>query len=94
MILIYPAFSDNLICSITVDGEFCLFGSVNLDMRSLWLNFEISLLIYNRDMTMQIRELQLGYIRDSNLLDAPEWRQRPFTQRFLENAAHLAAPLL
>jgi cardiolipin synthase len=25
--------------SITVDGEFCIVGSVNLDMRSLWLNF-------------------------------------------------------
>jgi cardiolipin synthase len=80
--------------SVTVDGEFCLFGSVNLDMRSLWLNFEISLLIYNRDVTTQIREIQCGYISDSDLLDISEWKQRPFTRRLLENVTHLAAPLL
>jgi cardiolipin synthase len=80
--------------SVTVDGEFCLFGSVNLDMRSLWLNFEISLLIYDREVTAQVRELQAGYIRDSDLLDAATWRQRPFARRLLENVVHLAAPLL
>jgi cardiolipin synthase len=80
--------------SITVDGEFCLFGSVNLDMRSLWLNFEISLLVYNRDLTTQIRELQSGYISDSDLLDVSGWKQRPFARRLLENVTHLAAPLL
>jgi cardiolipin synthase len=80
--------------SVTVDGEFCLFGSVNLDMRSLWLNFEISLMIYNREVTAQIRELQADYIRDSDLLDAVTWRQRPFARRLLENVVHLAAPLL
>jgi len=80
--------------SVSVDGEYCLFGSVNLDMRSLWLNFEISVLIYNRGITTQIRELQAEYLRDAVLLDATAWRQRPFGRRFLENAAHLAAPLL
>ncbi len=80
--------------SVTVDGEFCLFGSVNLDMRSLWLNFEISLMIYNRDVTAQIRELQGDYIRDSDMLDPSTWRQRPFPRRLLENVIHLAAPLL
>jgi len=80
--------------SVTVDGEFCLFGSVNLDMRSLWLNFEISLMIYNRAVTAQIRELQASYIRDSDLLDISLWRQRPFARRLLENVTHLAAPLL
>ena len=80
--------------SVTVDGEFCLFGSVNLDMRSVWLNFEISLMIYNREVTEQIRELQAAYIRDSDLLDAAEWKQRPFALRLLENVTHLAAPLL
>jgi cardiolipin synthase len=80
--------------SITVDGSFCLFGSVNLDMRSLWLNFELSLLIYNRDLSSQIRDMQLGYIRDAVILDASEWQRRPLARRFIENAVHLAAPLL
>ncbi len=31
--------------SVLVDGELSLVGTVNLDMRSLWLNFEITLAI-------------------------------------------------
>lgn len=37
--------------SITVDDGICVFGTVNLDMRSLWLNFEVSLFIYDRSGT-------------------------------------------
>src|SRR5262249_56212640 len=32
--------------SITVDGQFSLFGSVNLDPRSLRLDFQITLAVY------------------------------------------------
>jgi cardiolipin synthase len=67
---------------------------VNLDMRSLWLNFEISLLVCDREVTGRVRSLQAGYIRESQLLDAAEWQRRPFRRRFLENLTHLAAPLL
>jgi cardiolipin synthase len=80
--------------SITIDGDFCLFGSVNMDIRSLWLNFEVSLFIFNRDLTSRIRELQMRYISDSDLISLAEWRQRPFLRRFAENAVHLLAPIL
>ena len=80
--------------SITVDGKFCVFGSVNMDMRSLWLNFEISVLVYNRELTAEIQKLQESYLQESTLIEAGAWKQRPFSQRFVENAAHLAAPLL
>ena len=32
--------------SISVDKTMSMFGTVNLDMRSLWLNYEIALFIY------------------------------------------------
>ena len=80
--------------SITVDSEYCLFGSLNLDMRSLWLNFEISLFIYNRDMTSHIRDMQLGYLGEADVIVASECRKRPWLKRFFENAVHLLAPLL
>lgn len=31
--------------SVLVDGQLSLVGTVNLDMRSLWLNFEITIVI-------------------------------------------------
>ncbi len=55
--------------SITVDGEFCVVGSVNTDMRSLWLNFEISLFVYDEGFTREIRELQASYISQSTFID-------------------------
>jgi len=80
--------------SITVDGEICVFGSVNLDMRSLWLDFEISLFIYDLNFIAEVRAMQAKYIEDSEMMDLNEWRKRSKTQQFIENAAHLVGPLL
>jgi cardiolipin synthase len=80
--------------SITVDGKFCLFGSVNLDMRSLWLNFELSVFVYDVPMTSEIRALQLEYLGSSVMVDEDARGNLSVTRRFLENAAHLVAPLL
>ena len=80
--------------TITVDGDFCLFGSVNLDMRSFWLNFEMTLFIYNKDFAGQVRQLQQQYLRQTTPHDAETFANRSFGQRFLENIALLVSPLL
>jgi cardiolipin synthase A/B len=80
--------------SIAVDSQIAIFGSVNLDMRSLWLDFEISLFIYNTEFTEQLRSMQMAYLQDTGTVDLAEWRQRRLGQRFVENAAHLVGPLL
>jgi len=80
--------------SITVDNEICVFGTVNLDMRSLWLNFEVSLFIYDLELTKQVREMQMKYIHNASILNLTEWRKRSVFQRFTENAAQLVGPLL
>jgi cardiolipin synthase len=80
--------------SITVDGEFCIVGSVNLDMRSLWLNFEISLFVYDAGFTHQICELQNGYISQSEYIDKARFSQRSFLQRLAANIMRLFAPVL
>ncbi len=90
------AFSGGLLHtkSITVDDEICVFGTVNLDMRSLWLNFEISLFIYDLAFTQQVRGMQMMYVQQSRLLNLTEWRRRSVIQKFAENAAQLVGPLL
>ena len=80
--------------SITVDNEICVFGTVNLDMRSLWLNFEVSLFIYDLKLTKQVRDMQMKYVHNANILKLTEWRKRSVFQRFTENAAQLVGPLL
>jgi cardiolipin synthase len=80
--------------SITVDGEFSLFGSLNLDPRSLHLNFEITLAVYDAEFTCELRKLQQSYIDRSEPMDLDAWQHRPPLVRFTENAARLLAPLL
>jgi cardiolipin synthase A/B len=80
--------------SITVDREFSVFGSVNLDMRSLWLDFEISLFVYDAEFTERVHAMQAGYMADGEVVELTEWRKRPAIQRFVENASHLVGPLL
>jgi cardiolipin synthase len=80
--------------SITVDGALSLFGSLNLDPRSLHLNFEITLAVYNRPFTSALEALQRSYAASSQPMELSVWRSRRPLERFVENAARLVGPLL
>ncbi len=80
--------------SLAIDGQVSVFGSVNLDMRSLWLNLEISLFVYGEEFTGRLRALQDRYLADSDLLALDAWRRRSLRRRFTENAFRLMGPLL
>jgi len=80
--------------SVTIDGRMCLFGSLNLDPRSLQLNFEITLAIYDVGFTSALRELQADYISQSTMVDLARWQNRSVAVRFVDNAARLLSPLL
>ena len=80
--------------SATVDGELSLFGSMNLDPRSLHLNFEITLAIYDADFTAQLRQLQQTYLAQSKWMSLEVWQARPLRIRLAENSLRLLGPLL
>ena len=80
--------------SMLIDKRIAIFGSVNFDQRSLRLNFEISLIVYNDEFCARLGELIQSYLKQSDYLDLKEWAKRPRWQRYLENAAHLTSPLL
>ncbi len=80
--------------SISVDRTMSMFGTVNLDMRSLWLNYEVALFIYQREFGEALRTLQQTYMAQSVRLDPAEWAGRPFRERLLENTLRLFSPLL
>lgn len=80
--------------SVTVDDRLSLFGSLNLDPRSLQLNFEITMAIYDPDFTGRLRALQDSYIKDSTAMSRKRWEKRSFAVRFVDNAARLLSPLL
>lgn len=80
--------------TVTVDGDLALFGSVNLDMRSFWINFEVTLVLYCSQTTQSIRDSQLEYINASEPLDLLKFHKRNYWERFKENVSLLVSPLL
>jgi cardiolipin synthase len=90
------AFSGGLLHtkSVTIDRSHALFGSVNLDPRSMRLNFEILLALYNHDFAGRLRDLQQQYIDRSLLLDPTAYHARSRVLRTAENFARLLSPLL
>lgn len=80
--------------SISVDESICMFGTVNLDMRSIWLNYEVALFVYDRAFAANLRGLQQTYIDAADRLDPQLWAKRSVGTRFLEDAFRLMSPLL
>jgi len=80
--------------SVVIDRQLALFGSVNLDVRSFWLDFEVTLGVYNPDFAERLLALHDRYIEKSVLVNLKTWQQRSGRERFVENLARLASPLL
>ncbi|MBI1371228.1 MAG: cardiolipin synthase [Phycisphaera sp.] len=79
---------------ISVDESFSMLGSGNFDIRSFYLNFELSMLLYGPAITAAIRRQQEQYIEQSTQLTAEEWSQRPLSRRIAESFARLVSPLV
>ncbi len=80
--------------SITIDGELALFGTVNLDTRSLHLNFELMLLLHDAAFSAALVALQQAYEAQADAVDARRWRARSLRERMKEGVANLVSPLL
>ncbi|MDW7994437.1 MAG: cardiolipin synthase [Gemmatales bacterium] len=77
-----------------VDDAWGYVGSVNLDYRSLRLNFEINCVIHS---PAELAELRRGFELDfaeSEAIDMTKFRQRSWPTRLAENLSRLFAPLL
>ncbi|WP_025820423.1 cardiolipin synthase [Shewanella marina] len=80
--------------SVVIDENHSLIGTVNLDMRSLWLNFEVTLAVEEYEFTQKLNRLQRRYIDDSTLVDPVKWRKRPLQKKFIEQFFYMFSPLL
>ncbi|MEL0627975.1 cardiolipin synthase [Psychromonas aquatilis] len=80
--------------SIVIDEKLALVGTVNLDQRSFWLNFEMTMLIDNECFAGELLRTQMHYTLASKQLTLEQWSQRSFVKRFLEGLLYLFSPLL
>jgi len=80
--------------TMTIDREIALIGSANLDRRSLDLNFEVSMLVYDSDFASELRFLQTTYIEQSTSISVDAPAQWSVGERLWQNGVSLIAPLL
>ena len=80
--------------SIVVDQELAFFGTLNLDIRSFQLNFELTLLVYDQEFAAMLSRLTDRYIDESEPLAEKTWARRSRFQRMIENLAQMMSPLL
>lgn len=80
--------------SVMVDDSFCLIGTVNLDMRSLWLNFEVTLCVDDPRFCRNLIALQQSYLDNSTKVDVNEWQNRSILNRGIEQFFYMFSPLL
>ena len=80
--------------SITVDGELSLFGTVNMDMRSMHLNYELMLLVFDKEFSRKVSALNSTYAESASEINLYLWYKRSVWERMKEGASYLLSPLL
>ncbi|MFG0245341.1 MAG: cardiolipin synthase [Phycisphaerales bacterium JB052] len=80
--------------TVTADDDVALLGSVNMDLRSFSINFEISMFIYNQATVQEMKALQKSYMDDAVRIESHDWERRPVHSKLLENALQLLSPIL
>lgn len=80
--------------ALIVDDAFALVGTANLDARSLQLNYETNLAVYDDEFINRLKRIVLNDLAQSDELELAAWRRRPASRRMLENLAFLMMPVL
>ncbi|WP_462321019.1 phospholipase D-like domain-containing protein [Halochromatium sp.] len=80
--------------SLTLDGEISLVGSANMDRRSFDLNYENNILLYDPDLTEQIRARQQRYLESALLVDPEQVANWPRHRRLINNTVAMLGPVL
>lgn len=75
--------------TIVADDEISSVGTCNMDARSLDINFENQLFIYDKSTNSRFAAQFEADLADSRELTLDAWTKRPFRQKFIESFARL-----
>lgn len=80
--------------TLVADGNLSIIGTANMDYRSFELNFEVNVLVYDRELASQLRNVFFNDLRDSEKIDRDEWCHRPAYKQLPERVARLFSHVL
>ncbi len=76
-----------------IDDQVAIIGSANLDPRSLYLNYETSLAVFDSEFTMSIKRTMHEDFRHSVEITHVNWNKRSNMKRYIENFLNLFHPI-
>lgn len=79
---------------LSIDGEYCIIGSANMDNRSLEHHFEVTSVIYDRESAQIIERQFRKDVARCRKVTPDSWKRRPVKNRIYESVARLVAPML
>ncbi len=80
--------------TLTMDGHWSLIGSPNFDARSLILNFEVGVVMYDEEIAQQIEGHFRDDLRFGKAIHLKNWQSRPVRKALLENICRIFSPIL
>jgi cardiolipin synthase len=80
--------------TVCIDGEVSSIGSANWDIRSFRINYELTAVIYDRDVSQQLVTAFQDDLANCLAFDVAEYQSRGRLLRFRDSVARLASPLL
>ncbi len=80
--------------SMSVDGLVSVIGSANYDRRSLFLNYEANLIVFDRSFAADLLACQEKFIARARELPRDWWHRRPRVRKLTDQTLKLLSPLL
>ncbi|SMG07431.1 cardiolipin synthase [Sphingobacterium psychroaquaticum] len=80
--------------TINIDGKISFVGTVNLDTRSFYINYEIAAVISDPKMCRELEDQFEIDKADCELMTLKEWKRRKTWKRTIDSVCRLLAPLL
>lgn len=77
-----------------VDDYYCLIGSANIDPRSLRLNYEVGVEIYDQQIASKLKQHVMDTVKDSHQVKLNELENRNFLVKVRDGIAWLFSPYL
>jgi cardiolipin synthase A/B len=78
---------------LSIDDDVAVIGSSNLDIRSLSLHMELSVLIHGARFTDAMRAIEDDYRSKSRQVILEDWLRRPTRERIFDNLMRLTSSL-
>lgn len=80
--------------TLVVDGSISTIGTANMDDRSFDLNFEVNAIVFDKEVSNELRNVYFTDVKNAVRVDPEKWKSRRKIKKLLEKTVRLLSPIL